>query len=62
MSWKGMSDSRPEARKPKAGRIDRSASAGSKPRNPTGSEAFGDKVGSKSRNWKGMKDSRPDCR
>lgn len=58
MSWKGNCDSRVEASKPKAGKLDRSKGAKSVAYNPTGSEAFGDKMGGKKVNWKGNKDNR----
>ena len=58
MSWKGMSDSRPEVSKPKPGKLDRTSGPKTRPRIPVGSEAFGDKVGAKSVNWKGNKDNR----
>ena len=45
--WKGSGDSRPEASRPKAGGLDRMGPAKKVSYNPTGSEAFGDKVGGK---------------
>lgn len=59
MKWKGFGDSRPEASKPKAGKLDCTGEAKKFSRIPVGSEAFGDRVGGKSVNWKGQKDSRP---
>lgn len=59
MSWKGMSDSRPEAEKPKPGKLDRMNGPKSVSYNPTGSEAFGHKRGEKKSSWKGVKDNRP---
>ncbi len=54
----GQQDSRPEASKPKAGKLDRTSKAKSVNPVPTGSEAFGDKVGGKDSNWRGNKDNR----
>jgi len=54
----GMQDSRPEARKPKPGKIDRMVKGKSVSPVPTGSEAFADRVGGKDTAWRGNKDNR----
>jgi hypothetical protein len=58
MSWKGVSDSRPEASRQKPGKTDMCKGPKSVGYNPTGSEAFGDRMGDKKVSWKGNKDNR----
>jgi len=54
----GMQDSRPEAKKPKPGKIDRQVKGKSVNPVPTGSESFADRAGGKESMWRGQSDNR----
>ncbi len=56
--WQGVSDSRPEVSRQKVGKVDMTKGPKKVSYNPTGSEAFGDKMGGKKSAWKGVSDNR----
>jgi hypothetical protein len=56
--WQGVSDSRPESSRQKVGSTNMCKPPKKVSYNPTGSEAFGDKMGAKKSSWKGNKDNR----
>ena len=54
----GQQDSRPEVKRPKAGKLDRTSAGKSVNPVPTGSESFADRAGGKESMWRGQPDNR----